>query len=178
MRHKLIKIEKASDIPARYRNTPIGLLLQYHNLNRKHGSHASAQLLIGMCMDSRKHLHIPEKFAYTLRTGGANLRYNTFDISYVVSVGGIRHIALIGHNDCGMVNLISKKEKFINGLVRGAGWKRSEAEDHFMSLALMHEIGNELDFIVKQANWLREIYPKVKVAPLFYKLEDNKLYCI
>ena len=99
MRHKLIPIAKKTDIPKIYRNTPIGLLLQYQNLGREYDDYPKAKLLIGMCMDNRKYMHIPENFAYILRTGGANLRYSEFKVSFAVAVGKIRHIALISHNN-------------------------------------------------------------------------------
>ncbi|MDD4957399.1 MAG: carbonic anhydrase, partial [Candidatus Omnitrophica bacterium] len=166
------------DIPKKYRNTPIGLLLEYHNLDKPFKTYSDAELLIGMCMDNRKHLHIPENFAYIIRSGGANLRYSAFKVSYAIAVGEVGHIALIAHNNCGMTNLISKKRKFINGLVERAGWTKDAAEEHFMNLVLMHEIGNELDFIVSEAVRLSKRYPKIKVAPLYYKVEENRLYCI
>lgn len=178
MKHKLIPVTKKNDIPKIYRNSPIGLLLEYHNLDRPFDVHSQAKLLIGMCMDSRKHLHMPDNFAFIIRSGGANLRYSEFKVSYAISVGKVRHIALIGHNHCGMVNLIARKEEFISGLVRRAGWRREAAEEHFMNLALMHEIGNEIEFIMSETNRLRKRYPKIKVAPLYYRVEDNKLHCI
>ena len=78
---RLIKIENITDIPAQYRQTPIGLLLEYHNLGRPFETCAQAQLLIGMCMDNRKHLNIPDNFAFIIRAGGVNLRYSEFKIS-------------------------------------------------------------------------------------------------
>jgi len=131
-----------------------------------------------MCMDNRKHLRIPDNFAYIIRSGGANLRYSEFKVSYAIAVGEVGHIALIAHNHCGMVNLIARKEKFVTGLVRRAGWNRKSAEEHFMNLALLHEIDNEIDFIVSEADRLNKRYPRVKVAPFYYRLEDNRLYCI
>ena len=178
MEYKLISIKGKKDIPQEYNNSPIGLLLEYQNLNRKFDTYDQAQLLVGMCMDNRKHLHIPENFAFIIRSGGANLRYSEFKVSYAVAVGRVSHIALIGHNHCGMVNLISKKELFINGLVDRAGWTKEAAEEHFMNLALMHEIGNEIDFIMSETNRLRKRYPKIKIAPLYYRVEDNQLCCI
>jgi carbonic anhydrase len=77
-----------------------------------------------------------------------------------------------------MVNLISKKESFINGLVENAGWDREWAEQHFLHFAPMFEIGNEIDFLLSEAKRLRLRYPKIMIAPLFYKIEDNKLYLI
>jgi carbonic anhydrase len=131
-----------------------------------------------MCIDNRKHLLIPNNFAFIIRTGGANLRYSEFKISYAISVGGILHIAIIGHNNCGMVNLISRKDQFINGLVDKAGWDREKAEDHFTQFAPMFEIGNEIDFVLSEAKRLRLRYPKICVAPMLYKVEDNRLYLI
>ena len=174
----MIRIDSVDKIPKEYRDTPIALLLEYHNLERPYTTHSQAQLLIGMCMDHRNHLHIPDYFAYIIRTGGANLRYSEFKVSYAISVGGIRHIALIGHNNCGMVNLMSRKEKFIQGLVEGAGWEPNQAEEHFMSFAPMFETGNETDFILSEAKRLRARYPKVRVAPMLYKIEEGRLYLL
>lgn len=178
MKHRVIPVIKRSDIPREYRNTPIGLLLEYHNLDRPFDDHSEASLLIGMCMDNRKHLHIPDNFAFIIRSGGANLRYSEFKVSFAIAVGGVRHIALIAHNHCGMVNLVSRKKEFIDGLVRRAGWRRADAEEHFMNLALMHEIGNGVDFVMSETARLRKRYPKIKIAPLYYKVEDNRLYRI
>ena len=174
----LIKIESESDIPAEYKETPIGLLLRYHNLQEEFKQYKSAQLLIGMCMDNRKHLNIPDNFAFIIRTGGANLRYSEFKVSFAIGVGDVKHIALIGHNNCGMVNLVSKKETFINGLVNNAGWSKETAEEHFQTFAPMYEIGNAADFAVSESARLRKRYPKIQIAPLMYLVEDNRLYLI
>jgi carbonic anhydrase len=50
-------------LPA-YRGTPIRDLLGYHNLRRPHRQYADAELLIGMCMDNRKVLSIPDNCAF------------------------------------------------------------------------------------------------------------------
>ena len=176
--HRLLPITSHENIPAQYRDTAIGLLLEFHNLDRPHESYSAAQLLIGMCMDNRKHLHIPDNFAFIIRTGGANLRYSEFKVSYAIAVGGVRSIALIGHTQCGMVNLIARKEQFIQGLVDSAGWTREGAEEHFHHFAPMFEIGNEVDFILSEVKRLRLRYPRIPVAPLLYRVEDNRLYLI
>lgn len=175
---RLLPVQSKDDILPDYRDTPIGLLFEYHNLDRPFENYQNAQLLVGMCMDNRKHLHMPDNFAYIIRTGGANLRYSEFKVSYAISVGGIRHIALIGHNHCGMVNLIARKDQFIKGLVEVAGWEQDRAEDHFMHFAPMFEIGSETDFILSETKRLRLRYPKIRIAPMFYLVEDNKLYFI
>lgn len=175
---QLIEINSTEDILPEYQNTPIGLLLEFHNLNRSFEDYKQAELLVGMCMDHRKHLHIPENFSYIIRTGGANLRYSEFKVSYAISVGGIKHIALIGHNNCGMVNLNSKKDQFISGLVKEGGWSQVRAEEHFNNFAPMFEVGNAMEFVAYEAKRLRIKYPKIVVAPLFYNVDDNKLYMI
>jgi len=175
---KLIPINNVKDIPEEYQNTPIGLLLEYHNLNRNFDKYSGAQLLIGMCMDNRKHLHIPDNFSFIIRTGGANLRYSEFKVSYAIAVGGVKHIALIGHNNCGMVNLVSKKKLFIEKLSENAGWTVEQAEEHFNNYAPMFEINNEIDFILSETKRLRNRYPKIQIAPMIYKIENNLLYLI
>ena len=174
----LAVIKSKEDILPLYKNTPIGLLMEYHNLNRTFCNYKNPQMLIGMCMDHRKSLWIPENFAYIIRAGGANLFYHEFQVSYAIAVGGIKHIALIGHNHCGMVNLEKNKETFINGLVTNAGWEEDTAKTHFESLSPFFEIGNEKEFIVSEAKRLRNRYPNVIVAPLFYTIETGKLSLI
>ena len=129
-------------------------------------------------MDNRKHLHIPDNFAFIIRSGGANLRYSEFKVSYAIAIGQIGHIALIGHNNCGMVNLISRRDQFITGLVNNAGWNKERAEEHFRNFAPMFEIGNEVDFVISEAIRLRLRYPKIIIAPMLYKIEDNRIYLI
>jgi len=176
--NRLIKISTIDDIFSEYRHTPIGLLLEYHNLNRPLENYDKAQLLIGMCMDNRKHLHIPDNFAFIIRSGGANLRYSEFKVSYAIAVGQVGHIALIGHNNCGMVNLVSRKGQFIDGLVSKAGWNKERAEEHFVNFAPMFEIGNEIDFVISESIRLRLIYPKIIIVPMLYQIEDNLIYLI
>jgi carbonic anhydrase len=172
----LMPVNAREDIFPEYRNTSVGQLLEYHNLSRDYEAYTQAQLLVGMCMDNRKHLHIPDNFAYIIRAGGANLRYSEFKVSYAIAVGGVKHIALIGHNQCGMVNLVARRELFIKGLVNNAGWDKERADEHFLHFAPMFEIGNEVDFVASEAKRLRLRYPKIQVAPLLYKVEDNLLY--
>jgi carbonic anhydrase len=174
--NRLSPVTSKSDIKEDIRNNPIGKLLEYHNLNLPFDECSKADLLVSMCMDNRHQLRIPNNFAYILRSGGGNLRHSEFKVSYAVAVGGIRNIALIGHSGCGMVNLFAKKEMFINGLIDNAGWEREYAEEHFNNFSPIYEIGHEIDFLLTEAKRLRTRYPKIKVIPLYYKIEDNKLY--
>jgi len=176
--HRLVEVNHENDIFPHLHGTPVGELVAYQNLGKEFSSYTTAQLLVGMCMDHRKHLRIPDNFAYIIRTGGANLRHSEFKVSFAISVGGVRHIALIGHNNCGMVNVSAKKEKFINGLVEGAGWQKEHAEEHFHHYAPLFEIGNEVDFVLTEASRLKQRYPGIHVEPLIYLVEDNRLYQI
>ena len=176
--NRLIDVTTLHSIPAQYRGSPIGRLLEYHNLNRPLDDYTAAQLLIGMCMDHRKRLRLPVNFAYVIRSGGAKLQNSEFNISYAIAIGGVRAIALIGHTQCGMVNLLAKKEQFIHGLVQDAGWEKELAEAHFMKFAPMWEIGNEIDFVLSEVKRIRALYPQILVAPLLYRVEDNRLYLV
>ncbi len=176
--NRLLSIRTKDDILPAYRDTPIGLLLEYHNLDRPFEIYEKAKLLVGMCMDNRKHLHMPDNFAFIIRSGGANLRYSEFKVSFAIAVGNVCHIALIGHTNCGMVDLISRKKEFIKGLVENAGWDEERAEEHFLHFAPMYEIGSETDFILSEVKRIRHRYPKITIAPMLYRVEDSKLYFI
>jgi len=171
-----LPVNYREDILPQYAATPIGLLLEYHNLGRAQGALSRPQLLIGMCMDSRKSLRIPNDFAFVLRTAGANMRDNEFRISYAIAVGGVHTIALIAHTDCGMARLEERRDQFINGMVENAGWDRARAEQHFADSAPKFGIRDEVDFVLREADRLRAIYPRIFVAPLLYRVEDDLLY--
>jgi len=173
---RLITVADDSQIPDSYRGTPLEELLRYHNLKAPLIPVPAPRILIGMCMDNRKHLLIPDNFAYILRTGGGNLRHSEFKVSYAIGVGGIHTVALLGHTQCGMTKLMDQREAFVNGLVENGGWEREWAEHHWMNFAPMFEIHSEIDFVLSEAKRLRMRYPKVQVAPLLYRVEDNLLY--
>jgi len=175
---RLIAVNSPEDVLPVYRNTPIAKVLEYHNLKQPFDQYSKAEVLVAMCMDNRKHINLPDNFAFVIRTGGANLRYSEFKVSFSIAIGGIRAIALVAHTNCGMVNLISNKEKFVKGLVEASGWDEQSAEDHFFHFAPMFEIGSELDFVLSETKRLRLRYPKILIAPMLYKVEDNKLYLI
>jgi carbonic anhydrase len=175
---QLLSVTTSDEIPPELRGTPIGLFLEYHNLGRAFDTYTSARMLIGMCMDSRKHLRIPDNFAYIIRAGGANLRHAEFKVSYAIGVGGAEAIALVGHTNCGMCGLVERREQFVQGLIDRAGWERSRAEQHFNQFAPMFEIGNEVEFVIDEANRLNRRYPRIPVVPMIYKMEDNQLYLV
>ena len=172
----ILPVNYRSDILPEYQGTPAGLLLEYHNLDRALGSGPGRQLLIGMCMDSRKALRIPPDFAYVLRTAGANMRDNEFRISFAISVGGVRTIVLIAHTDCAMTRVAGQHDEFVRGLVEHAGWDRERAEKHFADSIGKFAISDEVEFVMREAERLRGLYPRITVVPLLYRVEDDLLY--
>lgn len=174
----VMEVTSLKGIPSTISGGPIGLLLEYHNLGRPFDPYEEAQLLIGMCMDNRKRIRIPENFAYIIRTGGANLKSSDFKVSFAISIGGVQSIALITHTQCGMVNLNNRRARFIQGLVDRAGWEKAAAEEHFANFAPVSEIGDEVSFACSEASRLARLYPGVLVVPLLYKVEDDLLYLI
>lgn len=175
---ELIKISSDEELFPKYQDTPISQLFQYHNFGYSAKEHIKAEMLVGMCMDNRNQLKIPNNFAYILRTGGGNLRSIEFKISYAIALGGVKCVALIGHNNCGMTNLVSKRKEFIQGMINNAGWTERQADEHFMSFAPIFEIENEIEFLLGEAKRLQERYPRILVAPVFYKVEDHLLYLL
>jgi len=175
---KITPVFTDKEIPSYLKDTPFYELFSYHNLRKKNEvKYEKAKMLICMCMDNRKRLHIPENFAYVLRTGGGNVNKLTFKVSFAIS-RGVQHIALIAHNNCGMVNLLSKRNDFIDGLVKYGGIPKETAAVYFDQHASDFEIGDEVTFTVAEAKKIHNIYPKTMVVPLLYRLEDNKLYII
>ncbi len=175
-RFTIVPAATAGEILPEYAGTPIEALLRFHNLGEPlPPTYGNPDLLVGMCMDNRKDLTIPNEFAYVLRAAGANLRDSSFEISYAVAVGGVSTIALLGHTDCGMVQVTKKRDAFVQGLVERAGWNPMAAGRHFDRFAHRYEIGDPVEFTVAEARRLRRIYPRLLVAPLLYTVDDDRL---
>jgi carbonic anhydrase len=126
-------------------------------------------------MDDRKDLVIPNEFAFVLRAAGGNLRDHDFDISYAVAMGGVTAIALLAHTDCGMVDVRKKRAAFIRGLAERAGWDETRAAKHFDEWVPRYEIDDAVEFVVQEADRLKAAYPALLIAPLLYRVEDDRL---
>ncbi len=173
---RILAVDDPSDILPEHRETPVGGLLEYHNLGRGSRPWEPRRLLIGMCMDSRKTLRIPRDFAFVLRTAGADMRDNEFRISYAIAVGGVRTIALIAHTDCGMKRVAVLHDEFVRGLVEHAGWDEARSERLFAEGVRRFAIADEVEFVMQEAARLHGLYPRIGVAPLLYRVEDDRLY--
>jgi len=174
----LLAIQRKDDIPAEYLNTPIEELLEYQNFRKVYQPQETPSLLIGMCMDSRKKLQVPQNFSFVIRTGGTNMRDMEFKIAYLISLLDLKYIALIAHNDCRMVNLMSRKDQFVQGMMANAGWDQVMAEAHFDQHAPHFHIDDETSFILKESDRLNTLFPKLTVVPMIYNVGDNNLSII
>ncbi|MCK4920303.1 MAG: carbonic anhydrase [Bacteroidales bacterium] len=175
---RLLNISDSGEIPKEYKDTPIFRLLEYHNLGLKHEIFSDPQMLIGTCMDFRLSFNIPRNFAFMIRTGGANMKNMEFKLSYAISVGGIKHIAIIGHSDCAMTKLRINEKKFVRGLVKYAKWSEKLAIKHFNTKSTVFGIKDEIDFTLKETKRLRKLYPGITVVPMIYQVEDSRLSLI
>lgn len=173
---RLIPVYSPTTILPRYRGTPIERLLLYHNLKHPAPAYERAELLLAACMDNRKSFHLPDRFAFVIRTAAGNLRDNEFRTAFAIGVGGVRAIAIVGHTGCGMVGLRANRRAFIEGLVANAGWTAEDAEAFFDENAGRFEIDNEASFVARESARIRDMYPRVLVAPLIYKVETGLLY--
>ena len=178
MTGSLSEVRHKDDILPDYQDGPVGDLLSYENLGKSHNVYTLPRLLIGTCMDHRIELRIPKNFACVLRVAGSDLRRVEFDVSYEVAVRGVRAIALVAHENCGMEDLGSQREKFVDGLVTNGGWQQREAEEQFDRSAPGMGTTDTIGFVRSQARRLMERYPKVLVAPLFYSVGESVLYQI
>lgn len=176
MTGSLLPLRDRDHIVPGYRGTPIADLLAYHNLALPQRACDQAGLLVGMCMDHRQRVRIPDRFAYIMHVGEARILRLEFHISFAVAIGGVQAIAVVGHDQCGMVDLGTRRQAFIRGVITKAGWSRRTAETHFVSLAVQVEIGDAIVSILREAAQLRQKYPAVAVAPLMYRLSDGLLY--
>jgi carbonic anhydrase len=105
------------------------------------------------------------------------MKPSEFKVSYAIAVGGVRAVALIGHTECGMSQLSSRREEFVAGLV-AVGWKPEEAVRHFERFAPEFEIGDPVDFVSSEARRLAGRYPAVRVTAMMYRIEDGRLYLV
>ena len=165
----LVPVTAWWDVPAEWRETPVGEFVAYHSLARPLRRHDHHELLIGTCMDGRIALRLPEGFAYVLRTAGASLAPVAGNVSYVLGTKGIRHVVVLAHTGCGAVGLSGKRAKVVEGLVKNAGWDRGRAEQHFHDEVAPHGIDDPAGFAFREARWIEREYPRVKAVAMLYE---------
>jgi len=169
----LAPVRSEADILPAYRGTPVADLLRYQNLGPAPVSaparHARPSLLVATCLEQSAALRIPEGFAISLHTAAASLKRDPFKVSWAIGVAGVSAIAIVGHDDCRLVELRSHREQFVVQMIESAGWERPAAEQHFDHWSDLFEVDNPAEFVAAEAARLRSRYPKILVAPLLYE---------
>ena len=172
---QLMSIETASDIPEEWRHTPIEALIRSENFGQPIPELVqSPQLLITACIEFRYALPIPRMYAYVIRRASGRLNGSEFSMAYVLAQG-VRHLALIGHNDCGMTKVKEAKPRLIDALVE-QGWNRERAEDFINGQAARHQMKDELDGLRREYSRLKRLFKNLVIAPMFVDLADTHLF--
>jgi len=171
---RLFDISSPEMIPDHWKETPFEGLINAHNFGMGIQSTGKPQLLIATCIEFRYALPVPRMHAYVLRRASGRVIGSEFSIAYAIAKG-VRHLALIGHNDCGMTQVQPNKESMINALVE-EGWHRERAEEFFNYHAGRYAITDELGSLEREYIRLKRLFRRLKIAPLFYSLADNKLF--
>lgn len=167
-------IDSPRDMPARWHGTPIDMLIRSHNFGEEFESTGEPHLVLVTCMDFRIILKGPDRFAYVIRRASGTLRGKEFELSYAVS-RGVKHLVLLGHNDCAMSRVEEYRETMINTLIQ-QGWPEARAEKFFDDNCERYSISGELDALQAECARIKSIFPKLEVAPLFVSLRENQLY--
>jgi SulP family sulfate permease len=174
----LFPVMSSDDVPIILRDTPLENLLKGQNLGLVDPPTTNApEMVVGMCIDFRKTLTIPRDWAFIIRREGANMDGAEFAIALAISKG-VRHMALIAHNDCAMANTAQHRKQFVEVLSNEIGWEGKKAEEFFDEHARSREIGNEIDFVLQEAQRIEGLFPGLRVLPLLFRVDDGKLYLI
>ncbi len=171
---RLKQVNTREDIPERWLGSPIEDLIGAHNFDKPIESGGDPRLLIVTCIEYRFQPEIPNMWAYVNRCAGGRLAGNEFSVSYILAKG-VRHMALIGHNDCGMTKVIEFKPMLIDALV-GQHWERDRAEDFVEQNAARFLMHDEIDGQKREFMRLRKLFPEIEIAPLFVSIASMRLH--
>ncbi|MBX9693476.1 MAG: hypothetical protein K2Z81_13895 [Cyanobacteria bacterium] len=173
-RDQLISIESKLDIPAEWQNTPIENLIMAQNFGWPIQSTGRPELLIATCIEFRYALPVPRMYAYVIRRASGRVIGSEFSVGYTLA-NGVKYLAIIGHNDCGMSKVYDKAPGVVDALLE-QGWQRSDAETYIQKQLARHAISDELIALRDEYIRLRQIFRKLIIAPLFVCLHDSRLY--
>lgn len=171
---KLKRMEREADVPQRWHNTPVNALIAAQNFNHPVTPVGTPQILIATCIDFRLMPKVPPAYAYVIRVATGRLIGLEFALTYGIAEG-VKHVALIGHDDCGMTKISQHGPLMIDVLV-DQGWDRERAEEYVASQAGRHEIEDEVEALKKEFFRLKRLFKKVEFAPLFASVDTGELY--
>lgn len=169
-------VRTEADILPDYLGTAVADLLRFQNLGQQAArKYAKPEILIATCLEQTAPLRLPEGFGVLLHTAAANLKRDPFKVSWAIGVAGVSAIAIVGHDDCRLVELREHREQFVVQMIESAGWERPAAEQHFDHWSDLFEVDNPVDFVVAEAARLQSRYPKIVIAPLLYQTSTGSL---
>lgn len=174
----LAPVRNEADILPAWRGTPVADLLRFQNLTpgaAAAGKYPRPALLIATCLEMGAALRVPDGFAISLHTAAASLKRDPFKVSWAIGVAGVTAIAIVGHDDCRLVELRNHREQFVVQMIEAAGWERPAAEQHFDHWSDLFEVDNPVEFVAAEAARLQSRYPKILVAPLLYQSATGTL---
>lgn len=173
-RDLLTVVESRQDIPQEWQGTPIECLIMAQNFGWPIQSTGKPELLIATCIEFRYALPVPRMYSYVIRRASGRVIGSEFSVGYTIAQG-VKYLAVIGHNDCGMSQLEAKKAGVIEAFV-AQGWPRDAAEQYVAKQATRHAIADELLALKDEYVRLRKIFRQLVVAPLFVCLHDSRFY--
>ena len=142
------------------------VLLSSHNSGRVFPAFETPQLAIVTCMDFRISLRLPERFAFVLRTGGANVSPIESYLAFSVARTGIHAIAIIGHTDCAM----EKPDPYVVDSLPTS----EEMRAHYRSQIAALAIRDARTYTLEQTERL-EMQMGLPVIPLLYDVDTHLL---
>ncbi len=170
----LTTVDSTVDIPPAWQNTPIAALIMAQNFGWPIQGSGKAELLIATCIEFRYALPVPRMYAYVIRRASGRVVGSEFSVGYTLAQG-VKYLALIGHNDCGMSKVKEKAPLVVAAFIE-QGWSKEAAEAYVQKHAARHAIDDELGALKEEYFRLRSLFPKLIIAPLFVCLHDSRLY--
>lgn len=171
---RLTRVDKPADIPERWQDSPIADIIGAHNFHNGIAVTGEPRVLISTCIEFRFRPEVPSNYAYVIRRASGRLIGSEFSLVYALS-RGVKHVALIAHNDCGMTKVSMHKPAMIQALV-DQGWDHERAEEFVTMHAGRYHIEDEVDSLRKEFVRLKRLFHNVEIAPLFASLSSNKLH--
>lgn len=170
----LVEIETRNDIPDEWQNGPIGAFIMAQNFSYPINTSDKPQVLIVTCIDFRFAMTVPKLFSYVIRRAGGRVAGSEFSVGYCMAKG-VKDLIVIGHNDCGMTKVPEHAPKLLEAFME-QGWSKEAAEKFIDKHGPKHAIRDELGALENEYERLIQVFPKLKIAPLFVNLYDSKLH--
>ena len=171
----LLPVHGENDLLPGLLDTPVADLLRFHNLVAPLRSAGRPRLAIATCIDPRVVLRLPRGFAFVIRTPGIDVESQEFALAYAAGVGAVGAFCVIGHDECSLADLPTQRHAFVNGLALKAGWSEAEAGACYDRSHERFTVGEPIENVRMKTAWLRQRFPRMRVAPLFYAVREGRL---